>query len=147
MGNNVWFWKWSWLWYLRWTYHKHYLYNFCRTQEGPDLMRLSRFWYVVSTLVCDLSYTDNLPRTPNIFYRFSPLKLPLGGGGLIRDAPYPPNTPCGGWPKYFLGALWQMDHSDPRESNIIGKLLTSNIISVNLGEPPDPLTPYPPWPL
>ena len=47
--------------------------------------------------------------------------------------------PLMGGPKYF----WRLMTLTPTESNIFGKLLTSNIISVILGESPDPppLTP------
>ena len=61
-------------------------------------------------------------------------------GGLITSALTPPIE---GGVKVFLGGVWQIDHSDRIESNIFRKLLTSNIISVLLGEAPDPPTPYP----
>ena len=47
-----------------------------------------------------------------------------------------------GGPKYFFGGY----ASFTLESNIFGKLLTSNIILVILGEYPDPPIPNPPRP-
>ena len=67
-------------------------------------------------------------------------------GGLIRDAPDPPNPPYGGL-KYFWGGYDWKTMLTPIKSNIIGKLLISNILWVILGEspdPPDPLSPYTP---
>ena len=57
-----------------------------------------------------LSYSPNIPWTPNIFTDSGP---PIKGllGGLIRGAPNPPNPPYGGSKIYFEGLLL-MDHCD-----------------------------------
>ena len=57
-----------------------------------------------------VSYSANIPQTPNIFtYSRPPIKLLLGG--LIRGAPDPPNPPYG-WAEIYFGGLILMDHSD-----------------------------------
>ena len=47
-------------------------------------------------------------------------------GGLIRDAPDPPNPPYGG-AKVFLVGYDRKTMLTPIKSSIIGKLLTSNL--------------------
>ena len=82
-----------------------------------------------------------IPRTPQIFTDSEPpIKWLIGV--LIRGAPDPPYPPYGGAKVFFLGGYAWFT----LESNIFGKLLTSNIILVILEEYPDPPIPYPPRP-
>ena len=60
------------------------------------------------------------------------------------DVPPTPLTPPMGVPKYICWGYYWLTILIPMESNIFGKLLTSNIMLFIPEEYPDPPSPYPP---
>ena len=115
--------------------HAHQAPFFMLLGLGLDFKR----WHKAKTSC----HMINIPRTPNIFTDSgTPIKWLIWG--LIRGAPDPPNPPYRGGPKYVLGGYDWWTILTLIESNILKKLLTSNIIWVICGESPDPPTSYPP---
>ena len=89
-----------------------------------------------------MSYSANIPGTPNIFTDSGPpIKWLLGG--LVRGAPDPHNPPYGG-AEIYLGGLLLMYHFDHNSQIFLWSSWLEISLGLSLGNPPNTLTPYPP---